>query len=200
MFLNASIKESVVYYVHQRRDIMTFSYVDLNSISDEEYEYLLSINEWINKEPQTEVYVVKDHGDIKSVFCLKQDYNFTEKELCFGTRESERNKGYCAFGFNMIMEEVIKTNPSIKGVIIVAINKVTEKLCERLKIPKYLDYYFSNPNFDPKYKELEIMINIRTPLEALVEFCGNDEVMLKVVDLWLERARKKEEELKLKSR
>lgn len=176
---------------------MTFSYVDLNTISDEEYEYLLSINRWINKEPQTEVYVVKDHGDIKSVFCLKQDNNFTEKELCFGTKECERHKGYCDFGFYMILE-VIKNNPSIKGAIIVSINKATEKLCERLKIPKYLDYYFSNPNFDPKYEELEIMVNAGIPLKALVEFCDNDEVMLKVLDLWLERTAKEMQGPKLK--
>lgn len=172
---------------------MTFSYLDLNTITDEEYDYLLSINRWIDKEPQTQVYVVKDHGEIKSVFCLKQDDNFTETELCFGTKERERHKGYCSFGFYMILE-VIKTNPSIKGVLIDSINKTTILLCDKLNILEIPDnmYYFSNPNFEPKYEELEKMINDGTPLEELVEFCDNDEIMLKVLDIWLERTRKKE--------
>ena len=81
---------------------MTFSYVDLNLIIDEEYKHLLSINRWIDKDSQ--VYVVKDQGDIKSVFCLTpQDY-YTKFKLCFGTKEQDRNKGYCSFGLYMLLD------------------------------------------------------------------------------------------------
>lgn len=173
---------------------MTFSYVDISTISDEEYEYLLSINEWIDKAPQTQVYVVKDHNDIKSVFCLKQDYTYQdytymELELCFGTKERERHKGYCSFGFYMILE-VIKNNPSIKEVLIIPINKETDLLCEKAKIsgvPNFA-YHFNNPNFNPKYEELESKIINGISLEEIVEFCDNDETMLNVLDLWIESA------------
>lgn len=175
---------------------MTFSYVDLNTISDEEYEYLLSINEWINKEPQTQVYVVKDHNDIKSVFCLKQDWNYTGLELCFGTKEKEQNNGYCTFGFYMILE-IIKNNPSIKGVLIDSINSTTALLCKKLKILEtpYNMYYFYNSNFNSKYDELEKMIIDRTPLEEIVEFCGNDEIMLGILDIWMAKSQEKNKRL-----
>lgn len=180
---------------------MTFSYVDLETLSEEEFEYLQSINNWVDDDILTQVYVVKDHDDIKSVFCLKQRNRYVGAELCFDTKESERNKGYCSFGFYRILD-VIKTEPHLKEVLIISIdteeflynpsNKITDKLCEKAKIPPVIGniYCFSNPNFNPKYKELETMIKNKTSLEELVEFCEDDEVMLKILNLWLKKFEK----------
>lgn len=176
---------------------MTFSYVDLNSISDEEYKHLLSINRWIDKDSQ--VYVVKDQGDIKSVFCLKpQDY-YTKFKLCFGTKEQDRNKGYCSFGLYMLLE-IIKTNPSIKEVLIVSINRITDILCHNMGIPTICEnvlYLVVNPNFNSQYKELELLVRKGTCFEELMDFCGSDEMMLQILDIWLD---KKRNGLKLKYR
>lgn len=166
--------------------MMTFSYVDLNSITDTDYELFKSINEWICKDSLTQVYVVKDNDDIKSVFCLCHNYSYIEFELSFGTKERERHKGYCDFGFHMIME-IIKNNPSIKGVIIDSINETTDFLCKKYEIFEFPDnlYYFSNPNFNPKYKELSALIDANTSLEDLIAFCEDDEIMLAILNYWL---------------
>lgn len=180
---------------------MTFSYVDLETLSEEDFEYLKSINKWLDDDILTQVYVVKDNDDIKSVFCLKQRNRYVGAEICFGTKESERNKEYCSFGFNRILQ-VIKTEPQLEEVFLISVdtenkiptssNKVTNKLCEKAKIPAVLEniYCFSNPNFNPKYKELETMIKNETSLEELVEFCEDDEVMLKILNLWLKKFEK----------
>lgn len=182
---------------------MTFSYVDLNTISDEEYEYLLSINKWLDKDILTQVYVVKDQNDIKSVFCLKQRNRYVGAELCFETKESERNKGYCSFGFYRILD-VIKRKPHLEEVLIISIdteeflynpsNKITDRLCKKAKIPPVIGniYCFSNPNFNPKYRKLEKMVKIGIAFEEIVDFCDNDEVMLSILDIWMKKVREKE--------
>lgn len=172
---------------------MTFSYVDLNLISDEEYKHLLSINRWIIKDELTQVYVVKDNNDIKSVFCLNQNgYYYTKAKLCYGTKEKERGKGYCSFGLYMLLE-VIETNPSLEEALIVSINKITDILCQKLEIPTICDnilYLVKNPNFNSKYKELELLVKKGTPFEELMDFCGNDETMLQILNIWLDKRNK----------
>ena len=166
---------------------MTFSYVDLNLISDKEYKYLLSINKWLNKDTLTQVYVVEEHGDTKT-------------QLCFGTKEKDRDKGYCSFGLYMLLE-VIKTNPSIEEVLLVSTNKIIDILCQNFGIPTICDnilYLFVNPNFNPQYKELEMLVRKGTSLEELIDFCSNDETMLQIIDIWLDKRRN--ESLKLKYR
>lgn len=166
--------------------MMTFSYVDLNSITDTDYELFKSINEGFYPNNLTQIYVVKDNEDIKSVFCIEVSWPTTEVTFSAGTKESERNKGYFEFGFYMILE-IIKSNPSIQKLIIYARHDATIKFCEKYGLPNYNDfsYYFENPNFNPKYNELRSLIDANTSLEDLIAFCEDDEIMLAILNYWL---------------
>lgn len=174
---------------------MELSYIDLRNISDEELNQLVSINKWVDKVSETEVCVVKDNDDIKAVYCLKEDFDYTGRNLHIGVKDDKKSLKYCIFGLYGILE-AIKNDPSIESVTIISDNNLVDVVCMKAGLKKgqiSRIFFYDNPNFDPDYKLLEEKIINEEPKEDLIEFCNGNKRMLNILNIWLKRIEKEKQ-------
>ena len=161
---------------------------DNELIKDEELNNLKKICYWINKEPDTEIYVLKDEGEVKSVFALKRFGMAisTTKEMDCGTKLEARGKGYAKVGLSKLLHSLLERE-DISTILIQALNPITTKLVEK--------YDFENdgfgtstialPRFSSKYDELCDHIRDGKSLEEILAFCENKEGLLNQARKWL---------------
>ncbi len=76
-------------------------------LAKEQIHGLKKICCWLNNEPDTDIYVLKDDDDIKSVFFMKRfgQAISTTKELDFGTKSAERKNGYLFKRLNLSIKK-----------------------------------------------------------------------------------------------
>lgn len=174
---------------------MELLYVNLRKISDEELNQLVSINKWVDKAKETEVCAVKDNGDIKVVYCLKEDFDYTGRNLYVGVKDDKKSLKYCTFGFYRILA-AIKNDPSIEEITIISDSNLVDIVCIKAGLEKGQIsgiFFYNNPDFDPDYKILEEKIISEEPKEDLIEFCNGNKRMLNTLNIWLERMEKEKQ-------
>ena len=153
----------------------------------ENYENLRKICWWVDKSLDTDIYGLFVENDLKSVFTLARFGTeiSTTKTLEFGTKLSESGKGYATSGTKLLFES-IKKREDIEKVIIQALNKKTTTIASKFDLEHDTSgsYFFSNPNFNPKYNEL--VEKIKKNDIDVVEFCSGNKEMLDCLKTWIE--------------
>ncbi len=144
---------------------------------------------WANKNLDTDIYVLKEGENIKSVFVMKRfgQVISTTKELDFGTKKEEQGKGYASVGLELLIAEITKRK-DIKEVYIQALNPITSKIISKSNVSSdgMGTYIINNLGFDIKYDQLcEMIKNGSFNYNDLVQFCGEDYEMLSIAKKWI---------------
>lgn len=162
---------------------------DLEHISEDKLKELQRICLWINNEPDSEAYTLREkNNDVKSVFVLKRfgEEISTTKEMSFGTKQNERNKGYAGKGFDILIN-LLKKRKDIKEVYIFPLNYLTANIT--LKYDFKNDggaMVFENNNFDINYDHLcEIIKSGDYTEEDILKLCNYQQDMLNVAKNWI---------------
>lgn len=163
--------------------------VDLENITEENYKELQKICFWINREPDTDAYILNVDNDIKSVFVLKRfgEEISTTKEMDFGTKQNERGQGYASKGFQLLLEEIKKRN-DIKEVYVQAFNPLTLNIVNKYNLPNdgMGTTIIQNNNFNIKYDKLcELIKSENYTEEDIVTLCNYQEDMMEVAKKWV---------------
>lgn len=140
----------------------------------------------------TDVYVLVDGGDSKTVFTLKRIGDYTQpisttRQLDFETRQDAQGHGYATIGFEEMLK-IIQERPDIREVYIDAVNPISDKIAKKfdLESTELGRYVIQNPNFDMNYETVCEMIKRGVSEEEIRTFTAENGLISTQIDIWLD--------------
>lgn len=140
----------------------------------------------------TDVYVLVDGEDSKTVFTLKRIGDYTQpisttRQLDFETRQDAQGHGYATIGFEEMLK-IIQERPDIREVYIDAVNPISDKIAKKfdLESTELGRYVIQNPNFDMNYETVCEMIKRGVSEEEIRTFTAENGLISTQIDIWLD--------------
>jgi len=156
-----------------------------------EIERLKKQCRFIDTALDTDVYVLFDEGDAKTVFTLKRigDHRqpiSTARQLDFETKKEAQGRGYATIGFEEMLN-AIKRRRDISEIYIDAANPISGKIAEKFGIESTEAgrYVITNPNFDINYEVVCQMIKKGASEEKIRAFAAENGLSESIVDTWI---------------